>query len=173
MKEIYDFFYPKGKFTLIFIGCLVLFCLMGNALASDKENDTLPRFVSLRVSSANLRTGPGERFPIEWIYQKKGLPIELLKKYDTWRKIRDYEGTEGWVHSRMLTDKRTVMTLNSDQSILYADEDPTSDILAFIDPMVIGRLLECPQDSLFCKVAFTGATGWILRKNLYGVYPFE
>ena len=152
------FFYQKQRLILIFICCLALFPFEERGLAADEKEEVLPRFVSLRVSSANLRTGPGERFPIEWVYQKKGLPVELLKKYDIWRKIRDYEGTEGWVHRRMLTDD---------------EEDPSSAIIAFIDPMVIGRLQECPNKSLFCKVAFPGATGWILRENLYGLYPAE
>ena len=167
------FFYQKQRLILIFICCLALFPFEERGLAADEKEEVLPRFVSLRVSSANLRTGPGERFPIEWVYQKKGLPVELLKKYDIWRKIRDYEGTEGWVHRRMLTDNRTVMTQNADQSVLYDEEDPSSAIIAFIDPMVIGRLQECPNKSLFCKVAFPGATGWILRENLYGLYPAE
>ncbi len=164
---------PRRRFVSGCIFFLAAVTAAFQAMGADEKEEILPRFVSLRVSSANLRTGPGERFPIEWVYQKKGLPVELLKKYDIWRKIRDYEGTEGWVHRRMLTDNRTVMTQNADQSVLYDEEDTSSAIIAFIDPLVIGRLQECPNKSLFCKVAFPGATGWILRENLYGLYPAE
>src|SRR3546814_20543597 len=62
----------------------------------------LPRFVTLRADEVNLRTGPGTRYPIDWVYQRRGMPVEIIDEFDTWRRIRDWQGTEGWVHQSMV-----------------------------------------------------------------------
>ena len=34
------------------------------------------------------------------------MPVEVIAEYDTWRKIRDWQGTVGWVHQSMLDGGR-------------------------------------------------------------------
>ena len=72
---------------------------------------TLPRFVSLRASEVNMRTGPGTRYPIAWVYKQRNLPVEIVDEFDTWRRIRDWEGSEGWVHQSMLHGRRSIMVV--------------------------------------------------------------
>ena len=67
----------------------------------------LPRFVSLKSDEVNLRTGPGKRYPIDWIYRRRGLPVEIIDEFDDWRRVRDHDGTVGWVHRFMLVSQRT------------------------------------------------------------------
>src|SRR5690606_41387164 len=71
----------------------------------------IPRFVSLRANEVNLRAGPGMQYPIEWVYRRPDLPVEVIDEFDNWRKLRDWEGTEGWVHSSMIQAKRTAQVL--------------------------------------------------------------
>ena len=68
------------------------------AQAAEKSSEPLPRFVSLRADTVNLRTGPGNRYPIEYVYRRKGYPLEIVAEFDQWRQVRDWQGTEGWVH---------------------------------------------------------------------------
>ena len=68
----------------------------------------VPRFVSLRSAEVNVRTGPGTRYPVEWVFVKRDIPVEITAEFDTWRRIRDWEGTEGWVHQSMLSGKRAI-----------------------------------------------------------------
>ncbi|MBY0510362.1 MAG: hypothetical protein K2P94_09430, partial [Rhodospirillaceae bacterium] len=69
----------------------------------------IPRFVSLRTNPINLRTGPGVRYPVDWVYVRRHLPVEVIGEFDTWRQIRDPDGTEGWVHQQMLSGKRAAI----------------------------------------------------------------
>src|ERR1700745_1267941 len=87
---------------------LVLVAFAASAVAAEKGLP-VPRFVTLRSDQVNVRTGPGERYPIEWVFTRKGMPVEILAEFDVWRKIRDWQGTEGWVHQRMVTGNRAVI----------------------------------------------------------------
>ena len=87
---------PQGlAFLLLILFAANAFCVQALAEGSGLP---LPRFVSLRADQVNLRTGPGVQYPVEWVYQRKDLPVEIIAEYRTWRKIRDWQSTQGWVH---------------------------------------------------------------------------
>jgi SH3-like domain-containing protein len=67
----------------------------------------LPRFVSLKSGRVNARIGPGVTYPVNWLYLKPGLPMEIIQEFDTWRKVRDSDGAEGWINQSLLSGKRT------------------------------------------------------------------
>ena len=142
---------------------------IGPVAAADKAL-AVPRFVTLRADEVNLRTGPGERYPIEWVYTRKGLPVEVVAEYDVWRKIRDSEGTEGWVHQRMITGNRAVIVRGGTQTLM-SDPNPRSSVVARAEPGVIARLLEC--EGPWCRVEAQDVRGWLPRSELWGVYPDE
>ena len=75
----------------------------------------LPRFVSLRSNEINLRTGPGSNYPIVWIYQRRGMPVEVVAEFESWRKIRDWQGTVGWVHQSMLDGRRGALVIGGER----------------------------------------------------------
>src|SRR6185437_16377242 len=102
--------------------------------------EPVPRFVTLRADVVNLRSGPGSRYPVEWVYHRKGLPVEIVAQFDQWRQIRDSQGTEGWVHQRMVTGARNVVVAGA-QRILRASADKGSAPVAKLDPGVIAHLL--------------------------------
>lgn len=139
------------------------------AFAAEK-NLPVPRYVSLRADEVNLRTGPGERYPIEWVLTKKGLPVEITGEYEVWRKIRDAQGSEGWVHERMVTGTRNVV-VEGEVRTLLSDPDIKASPVARAEPGVIAHLLECR--ATWCRIEAKGYKGWLRRSDLWGVYPEE
>jgi len=130
----------------------------------------LPRFASLRADKVNLRTGPGARYPIDWVFQRRGLPVEIIDEFDTWRRIRDWQGTVGWVHQSMLQSERHVMVTGTRRLLRRGPEEGTAGA-AYIDVGVIGVLGPC--EAAWCEVEAKGFKGWLKRDEFYGVYPDE
>jgi SH3-like domain-containing protein len=130
----------------------------------------LPRFVSLRSDKVYLRTGPGDRYPVEWVLIYRHMPIEIIAEFDTWRKIRDWQGSVGWVHQSMVSGNRWVMVRKGRQPLRRAGKDQAP-ITARIGEKVIGRLKSCRNQ--WCEIDFSGFTGWMRRDQVWGVYPRE
>jgi SH3-like domain-containing protein len=141
------------------------------AASSDGEATLpVPRFVTLHADRVNLRTGPGDRYPIEWVLTRKEMPVEITGQLEHWRRIRDWEGTIGWVHERMLTGKRAIIVKGGVRPVLR-QPDPAAPVIARAEPGVVGRLLECR--GAWCKVETSEVTGWMRRGDVWGVYPEE
>ena len=151
----------------------------------------LPRFASLKSSNINLRVGPGTDYPILWNYVRSGLPVEIVLEFDTWRKIRDADGVEGWVYQSMLSGKRTATVApwaartpdgiaaiieasasEPDKTVaLYGRPDAGSRQVALIEPGVNVRLVSC--EAKWCAVDAGSYSGWMQKDALWGVYPDE
>ncbi|RMD60497.1 MAG: hypothetical protein D6826_12190 [Alphaproteobacteria bacterium] len=125
----------------------------------------LPRYASLRASKVNLRTGPGVRYPIKWVYQRTGLPVEVIDEFETWRNIRDWEGATGWIHQSMLSPTRMILVVER-QRLLRRKPDPQAGGVALVEPGVVGRLRGC--DGAWCRVEIKGFSGWLRRDEIYG-----
>ncbi len=160
---------PRSRFSLFNLGWLLALALSASPAFADTAA-AVQRYVTLRAAEVNLRAGPGEQFPIRWVYRRKGLPVEVIGKSDVWRKIRDWQGTEGWVHERMLTGTRGVIVRGAVRS-LRSDPDPASDVVARAEPGVIARLLECR--GAWCEVETSDIKGWLGRNEVWGVDPDE
>jgi len=132
----------------------------------------LPRYVSLRAAEVNLRTGPGVQYPVEWIFQREALPVEIIKEYRTWRLVRDWEGTQGWMHQSMLSGKRTFLVSGKERTI-RAHPDANSRALAIVEPNAIGEIVSCPSATGWCQVRIKGIDGWLRRVEFWGVYRNE
>ena len=99
-----------ASLALATLSLLVLAPASG-ALAADPPSNAqrkgtglpLPRFASLRADEANVRAGPGTRYPIEWVFRRKGMPVEIVAEFENYRKIKDWQGASGWVHQSLLT----------------------------------------------------------------------
>jgi SH3-like domain-containing protein len=147
------------------LGCAVAAVNGGSGLP-------LPRFVSLRSEEANLRSGPGTRYPVDWVYTRRDLPVEVIAEFDAWRKIRDWQGTEGWLHETFLSSKRTVV-VTGERRRLRTDPDDKAPAVALLDPNVIGKLLTCPHQQNYCRIEVQNYQGWLRRDEFWGVYPGE
>ena len=130
----------------------------------------VPRFVSLHADKVNLRTGPGDRYPIEWVFTRKEMPVEITGQLEHWRRIRDWEGATGWVHERMLSGKRAVIVKGGVRP-LFRQPEPDAAVVARAEPGVIGRLVECRN--AWCKIETGEVSGWVRRSDVWGVYPDE
>lgn len=150
---------------------ILLLMLPQAALAANTSGLPLPRFVSLKPEEVNVRTGPGTRYPIQWVYHRQGMPVEIVEEFDIWRKIRDIEGTTGWVHKTMLDGRRNVLIKGKEARVVRLDSEAKAKPLLKVEPMVIGRLMECQPD--WCRIQVSGRKGWIEKKYLWGVYPKE
>jgi SH3-like domain-containing protein len=158
--------------TWRFFPFLILALLAAPALAADHGSGLpIPRFVTLKSDETNARTGPGTRYPIQWVYRKAGMPVEVIEEYDLWRKIRDADGGAGWVHKTMILGTRNVMITGKPPRVLRIDADLKTKPLLKVEPQVIARLVECQKD--WCRIQVSGRKGWIEKKYLWGVYPEE
>jgi SH3-like domain-containing protein len=130
----------------------------------------LPRFVSLRAAEVNLRTGPGIRYPIDWVYHRRGLPVEVIDEFETWRRIRDHEGTTGWVHQSMLDGRRSIL-VSAEAILLRRRPEPGAPPVALLEPGVIAYLEGCEGN--WCRITIERHAGWLRRQEVFGLYPGE
>ena len=152
---------------LFFIKIISVTCAESSALP-------LPRFVSLRSNLVNIHVGPGNHYPVEWQYVRQNMPVEVIAEFDTWRQIRDWQGTEGWVHKSLLSGKRHVWVLHKIRK-LYKDPAEKSKIVAQVEPGVVANVLEC--QGAWCRIEIKSNgqkyKGWMKRHGVWGVYPNE
>jgi SH3-like domain-containing protein len=134
------------------------------------QTPTLPRFESLRSDRVNLRVGPGENYPIAWVLVRKDMPVEIVREFSHWLMVRDWQGSEGWVHERMLSPRRRVVVTGGVHA-LRRDPDPAAPTVARAEPGVIGELLECR--GAWCRIGAGQVRGWIARGDIWGVLPDE
>jgi SH3-like domain-containing protein len=148
----------------------VLILMPFAAGAQAPPPDKLPRFAALRSDEVNLRVGPGENYPIEWILKRKDMPVEIIEEFQNWRRVRDWQGDRGWVLDRMITGKREVIVAGAVRA-LHRQPDRDAQIVARAEPGVIARLIEFQGG--WCHVEAGGFKGWVQRSEVWGVYPDE
>lgn len=158
----------------LFLVAMICFALPVAAQEDDGDSGrTLPRMASFRSNHINARSGPGSRYPIEWIYKQKNAPVEIVAEFELWRKIKDWEGSETWVHKAMLTNKRWIKITKSGTADVFAKPQSDSRVIAKAEDQVIGKIEKCPEQKDFCLIKFSTMEGWVNRKDFYGVYPEE
>ena len=148
-----------------------------NARSSETAGSGLPvpRFVSLADDRVNARAGPGFRFPINWVYLRKGFPVEVIEEFGHWRRTRDIDGVVGWNHLSMLSGRRAVIiTTNNPETTpltLRHDPDRQSAPIARAETGAHGRLLECVDN--WCRVELIPYRGWLPKNVLWGICEDE
>ncbi len=153
------------------ISILSLFPMRLYAAGVSNSGLPVPRFVSLKSDEVNVRTGPGTRYPISWVYRRAEMPVEVIEEFDMWRKIRDVEGTTGWVHKTMLAGKRNIIIKGKTARIVRIDHEKDAKPLLKVEPSVVARLVECNKQ--WCRIQVSGRKGWIEKAVIWGVYPDE
>ena len=146
-----------------------LFFLAGAPAAAAPSDaiEVQPHFASIRREQAFLREGPSYAHRILWIYKRKDYPVKILASFDAWRRVKDVDGTVGWMHRTQLSDRRSVLFIGFTKSPLRTDSDPKSKIVAYAAPGVVAWLKACePQ---LCEVEASGTDGWVDKRNIWGV----
>ncbi len=141
-----------------------------NASAIKTSGLPVPRYVAIRSNEVNARSGPSVQYPIQWVFSRRNMPVEVTAEFDTWRRIRDSEGAEGWVMQGMLTAKRSVM-IRGEIRTLRRDPQTTGRPVARAEPGVVAKLLRCRDD--WCEVDAGDYRGWLKRSEVWGIYPNE
>ena len=154
----------------------------------------LPRFASLRADAVNLRSGPGTRYPIQWVYKRRDLPVEIEREFDVWRLVQDSDGVKGWAHQATLVGTRSFVVLADPPApapaaadapaapgdayrpgsrTLRAEPRPDAAVVAILKPGVIGRIRNCAAGSDWCRVSVRSYSGWLQRSAFWGTLPDE
>ncbi|WP_342076606.1 SH3 domain-containing protein [Yoonia sp. SS1-5] len=135
-----------------------------------ETNLPLPRFVSLKASEANVRRGPSLSHRIDWVFQRRNMPLQVVAEYGHWRRVIDKDGQGGWVHYTMLSGSRTVL-ISGDTTPLRARPEPDALENAMLEPGVIARLGSC--DPNWCRLTAGGYKGWVTKSAIWGVGAAE
>ncbi len=127
------------------------------------------RFMSTRSSEVNLRRGPGQQYPIDWKLLKSYYPLLVVAEYGIWRKVKDVEGSEGWIHQNMLVTKRSGIVMK--ETFLYKKPDFKSPVVAQLKPKVL--VLVKDVQPAWCRVMVGDYSGWIERSHMWGTLEQE
>ena len=184
--------HPKATFVAAFVAVTLFVAalamtlpLQNIAIAKDGAKKTakavaaahpaasglaIPRFVSLASATVHMRAGPGVRYPIAWVYRRKGLPLMVMAEFEYWRKVRDTDGTEGWMHRTLLSGKRNAQ-LHGTINDLHQTPDAKSRIVLRAEGGVIGKLLAC--QGAWCRLELGDIRAWLHRSDIFGALPNE
>lgn len=127
----------------------------------------LPRFASLRSDYVNARVGPGEAYPIEWVYTRQRLPLRIIKEYQNWRLTEDQDGHKAWIHKRMLSSLRSVAFTSPAPVKLFASADKKSRVIALVEKGVVA--LYDKQKGEWVRVKVGKEVGWVAQSALWGI----
>lgn len=164
-----------------------LLTLFGPAAAAEDDGQKprpgsglpLPRYVSLKSDRVNLRTGPGTDYPTAWVYRRAGLPLEVIKEFETWRQVRDADGATGWVLQSLLSGRRTALVLpweiKPDKPVpqveIHRSDSENSAAVAKVEAGVIANVHDC--DGRWCQITIDAYRGYLEQKKLWGIYQNE
>ena len=154
MKKI-----DKHYYTLV-VALYIFLIFVTKIFANENTN-----FLTLKNDEVNLRQGPSFEYPIKLIYKKKYLPVIILDKSETWRKISDFENNSGWIHVSQLSKKKSAINIKNN-SVLYKKPTIYSKPLAKLE---IGRLVLIEKCKVkWCKITTGTFKGWVFKNSLWG-----
>lgn len=154
--------------------CLPAYLPTFSVHAAGAPTTDLPRLASLKKGEVNVRSGPGNQYPILWVYQRPGYPVRLLARYDNYWKIQDVEGEEGWVFIGMVSARRTALVQGTEQKPqkgaetpipLYRQPSINSPVTARLMPGLVFYLQgECQNN--WCEGEVEGTQGYLPQSAL-------
>lgn len=127
----------------------------------------VPRFVSLKSDKTNGRIGPSLQHETRWLVQREGLPVLVIAEAgEAWRKVRDPEGDEMWVHALRISGRATAIVTAGAPVELRRAADPASELKARLAPGVIVEILSC--EAARCRVKAKDQRGFVDAGRLWG-----
>ena len=153
IKKVKYYFVTIVTFFLIFFH-------INNSLANENAN-----FLSLKKNEVNVRVGPSKDYPIKFTYKKKYLPLQILDKFENWKKIKDFENNSGWIHTSLLSKKKSAINIKNN-SILYKKPTIFSEPIAKLETGRLVLIKKCKVK--WCKITSEKYTGWIKKNYLWG-----
>ena len=160
----------RGGILIVFAVVLALAAFLQQRDARGDSIPQVPRFASVKSSPANVRRGPSREHEILWVYRQASVPVEIIAEHRDWRRIRDWDGDEGWIYHPLLSSRRSVI-IRSETATLRAAPEATAAPVALAEPGVIAKLLQCQIG--WCEIDADGHEGWVAHSAIWGVYPDE
>lgn len=158
------------------MGCIGIALLPSAPIAQEAKLTVrgsglpVPRFVSLKFDKTNLRSGPGSEYPVLWQYRRAGFPLLVDAEFGVWRKVRDADGTTGWMHGAGLSLRRMALIYKG-MTKIYQQDDVQSGVVAVAEKNSLMELESCPKN--WCRVANDNTKGWIERSAVWGILDSE
>jgi SH3-like domain-containing protein len=146
------------------IAALLILAAAAPAAAQDKQP---PYWASIASGQAMTRTGPGKNYPGVWLYQRRDLPVRVVKKYENWRLIRDHDGAQGWMLVTLLSDRRTGIVKPGEPRPVRVEPAENARTRYLAEPGVVGRLSKCREG--WCRIEFAKREGYIRASDIWGV----
>ena len=117
--------------------------------------------------------GPTKNHDTAFIFQRAGLPVEIIAESDTWRRIRDSEGGEGWVLASLLSGRRTALVApwKRNEILMLYSRPQAGEVVAKLQAGVLANVKTCLNG--WCRVFGEGFDGFLPQSELWGVYPDE
>jgi SH3-like domain-containing protein len=150
---------------------LLATALLALAVPAAAQDKPVPYWASIQSGQAMMRSGPARTYPGLWLYQRRDLPVRVLKRHENWRLIEDSEGTRGWMLRTMLSDTRTALVKGSSPRPVHAKADDGARVRYMVEPGVVGRIDDCRED--WCHISFGTKDGHIRVRDLWGVAADE
>lgn len=163
---------PGGSLRTLAVGGvlpLLLILLASPASAQDKKT---PYWASIASGQAMTRTGPGKNYPGIWLYQRRDLPVRVLKRFESWRLVEDPDGAQGWMLVTLLSDRRTAIVKPGEPRPLHAQPDGSAAVRYLAEHGVVGRIGKCKGDG-WCRIEVGKRQGYIRTTDLWGVADNE
>lgn len=132
---------------------------------SAQERD-VPYWATMRFDEVNMRAGPSQDYPIDWVYRREGLPVKVVRLREGWRLVRDHDGVQGWISASQLSLDPGVLVIGDGLADLRAEPSASSALRWRAEPGVVGELLRCQEQ--FCEINASGRTGWVTMERLWG-----
>jgi SH3-like domain-containing protein len=123
------------------------------------------RMLSVAGSKANLRSGPGVRYAVRWVYGR-GLPLRLLSRRGNWYKVTDFEGSKGWIYKKLLSNRPYVI-VKKKQANIRSGPGTKYKLLGRAKYGVVFKTLRHRHGWVKVRHA-KGLVGWISRDLLWG-----
>ena len=136
--------------------------------AQDRD---VPYWASLRFDEVNMRVGPSQDYPIDWVYMREGLPVKVVRLREGWRLVEDHEGTQGWISASQLSPSMGALVIG--EGLVELREAPTqnSPLRWRAEPGVVGDLMRCRET--FCEIDIGGRSGWVPKVRLWGASEMD
>ena len=144
----------------------LFFAAMAVAAPAMPQERNVPYWATMRADEVNMRVGPSADYKIEWVYQRRGLPVRVVRLREGWRLIQDADGAQGWVVARLLTPERGALVVGDKLAEMRSEPGGRGTLKWKLEPGVVGRLGRCEVG--WCELNVAGHRGWVDAKLLWG-----
>ena len=139
-------------------------------ITSKTNNVDVKKFFSTKFNEVNIRNGPGINYFIIGKHLKKGLPLLVIGEFDNWKRIVNFLGVEGWVANSQISKKRFGITVVKRSEIKSFPKN-NSKVLMVLGEKINFPIQKCNKE--WCRIKYNNITGWVEKKNFWGVLERE